>query len=196
MQQQLNVNNVRRQYPNWNLRAKIRKVDEQGNILPDQYAFGGEAVRVSPRFQRNGANYRIRPERPAYFFMQFCVENGLLPVPLTQEECDSQAGLDILQPLFDSYKQYLPRLESPFAASDQATEPSLKDGFSFCIPQPLVDQIGTVRTTASRATPRPMINGSAPSASVFENIKRQIEAMRAKSAPQPEAPAPTTGKKK
>ena len=193
--QQLNVNNpVRRPFPNWNIRAKIRKTDEQGNVLPNEYAFGSEPVRVSPRFQKNGANYRIRPERPAYFFAQFCVENGLLPVNLTPEECETDTGLEILQPLFDSYKQYLPKLHG---ATDQFSEPSLKEGYSFCIPQILVDQIGTIRTTANRTTPRPMINGSAPSSSVFESIKKRIEEMRAKSAPQPEAPPPTaTAKKK
>jgi hypothetical protein len=192
--QQLNVNTVaRRQYPNWNLRAKVRKTDDQGNILPNEYAFGGEIVRVSPRFQKHGTNFRIRPERPAFFFMQFCVENGLLPVALTAEECESEIGLEILQPLFETYKQYLPRIESPFAACDQVTEPSLKEGFSFCILQVLVDQIGTVRTAANRSTPRPTPSPSTTTAGAFDNIKKRIDEMRARTA-KPESPAPAKKK--
>jgi hypothetical protein len=56
---------VRRDYPSWNTRARIRKVDEAGNVLQGEFAYCGEHVRVSPRFQKNGTNFRVRPERPA-----------------------------------------------------------------------------------------------------------------------------------
>src|SRR5947207_1633778 len=100
----LNINNVagmRRDYPAWNTRAKIRKIDETGNVLQGQFAYGGEVVRVSPRYQKNGTNFRVRPERPAAFFAAWCHEFNLLPSPLTAEEAESAAGLELLQPLWD-----------------------------------------------------------------------------------------------
>ena len=175
----VNVNGVvRREFPNWNQRGRIRKVDEHGNVLEGQYAFGGEFVRVSPRFQKNGANYRVRPERPAYFFSQFCVEHGLLPTALTPEECASEPGLAILQSLWEAYKSYFPKLESPYAACDHATQPSLQTGYSFCMLQVLVELVGVVRNTASPALARPTPNGSVDGSAML----KMIEAMRARSA--------------
>ena len=42
---------VRREYPNWNQRGRIKKV-ESGNIVEGQFAFNNEVVRVSPRYGR------------------------------------------------------------------------------------------------------------------------------------------------
>lgn len=182
---------VRRDFPAWNIRGKIRKTDDAGNVLENEHAYGGEFVRISPRYQRAGTNFRVRPERPAYFFNQFLFEHGILPAPLTPEECETEAGLEILQPLFEQYKSYLANLESPFAASDLATQPSLKDGYSFCVLQVLVEQIGSFRSEPTRQLARPNISGVRPSASVFDRIKQQIEAMRSrngtKSSGQPPA---------
>jgi hypothetical protein len=192
----LNVNHVksvRREYPNWNLRGKIRKVDAEGNLIEGQHAFGGEIIRISPRFQKNGANFRVRPERPAVFFAAFCVENHLLPVPLTPEECESPAGLEILQPIWDLHSGCFPKLESPFAACDESTTPSLKDGFSFCLVQVLVEEIGVVRSSPNRPTLRPAVNGSTDT-DIFEAIRTKIHEMRSRNTT-PEQP-PATPKKK
>jgi hypothetical protein len=192
----LNVNHVkaRREYPNWNLRGKIKKVDQEGNLVEGQHAFGGEVIRISPRFQKNGANFRVRPERPSVFFAAFCVENNLLPIALTPEECESPAGLEILQPLWDTHCGCFPKLESPFAACDESTVPSLKDGFSFCIVQVLVEEIGVVRSTPNRPTLRPAVNGSA-NTDLFAAIRTKIEEMRSRNAT-PELQPPATPKKK
>jgi hypothetical protein len=183
-----NVNGARREFPNWNTRAKIRKVDPEGNIVPNEYAFGGEIIRVSPRFQKNGTNYRVRPERPAYFFMFFCLENKLLPTALTIEECESEAGLEILQPLWDAYKGSFAKLESPYAACDRSTEPSLKVGFSFNIFQAVVESIGTVRSNNTKPTLHPAVNGSAPNSSTSESIFKRIQEMRARAAANKQEP--------
>ena len=196
----VNINTLasnRREFPNWNTRGRVKKVDEAGNVLEGQYAYGGEAVRVSPRYQKNGTNYRVRPERPAVFFSFWCSENGLLPTPLTPEEAESEAGLEILEPLWNVYKHHFAKLESPYAACDQATEPSLKIGFSFNIYQVLVEQIGSVRPTngASAAPVRPAgsVGGSA-----LEGLKQKIEALRTRNpatATSSLLPPPTKAKK-
>lgn len=183
----LNVNNLvtlRREYPNWNQRARIKKVDPQGNVLEGQYAYGGEVVRVSPRYQKNGTNYRIRPERPAAFFAAWCFENSLLPTPLTPKEAESPAGLEMLEPLFDAYKGYFPKMESPYAASDQATAPSLKVGFSFNILQVLVESIGSLKPVggAPSAMVRPVVG--TPS-SALDLLKKKIDDMRARTQASP-----------
>jgi hypothetical protein len=198
----LNVNvhtlaSTRREYPNWNMRGRIKKLDPQGNVLEGQYAYGGEAVRVSPRYQKNGTNFRVRPERPAAFFAAWAFENGLLPTQLTPEEAESPAGLELLQPLFDAYKSYFPKLESPFAACDQSTEPSLKVGFSYNIYQVLVEQIGSVKpvngTSTALSTP---VLGKGSTA--LDSLKTQIESMRSRAATATHAsplPPPTKSKK-
>ena len=189
------VAGVRRDYPSWNTRAKIRKVDEAGNVLPGQHAYGGEAVRVSPRFLKNGTNFRIRPERPAVFFAAWCHENGLLPNPLTPEEAESAEGLELLEPLWDSYQQYFPKLESPFAACDEATQPSLRVGFSFNIFQVLVEPIGTMKSAARpgnrMVAPTALGNGAA-----IESIAQRLAAMRARSNGSATAGQPTPTKSK
>jgi hypothetical protein len=181
------VANSRREFPNWNLRGKIRKVDDQGNIVEGQYAYGGELVRVSPRYQKNGTNYRVRPERPASFFAQFCVEHGLLPTALTAEEAESDLGMEILQPLWDSYKSFLPKLESPYAACDVATEPSLKVGFSFCVMQILIEQIGSIRPSGTKPMLKVSVNGSAPGPVILDSLRKKIEEMRARNSGRQEA---------
>ncbi len=180
-----NLNGIRREYPSWNERGRIRKVDEHGNFLEGQHAFGGEVVRISPRRLRNGANYRVRPERPAAFFAAFCAESGLLPTPLTPEESESDWGLEVLQPLWDAYKHHLPRLESPFAACDSATEPSLRAGYSFCLLQVLVELIGTARPSTSGPAARPAVNGSGLSSRLLDHLRKKIEEGRARAAVQP-----------
>lgn len=177
----VNVKNETRQFPNWHQRGRIRKVDEAGDIVQGQYAFGGEAVRVSPRYQKNGANYRVRPERPVAFFAAYCFENGLLPTQLTPEECEANWVLDLLEPIWDANKHQFPKLESPYAACDQATEPSLRTGFSFNVPQVLVEQLGTVRSTQANPSFRPHANGSSNSQQL-EAARRKIEEMRARAA--------------
>lgn len=171
----------RTNWPNWNQRGKIKKVSPAGEIIPNEYAFGGEVVHISPRYQKNGQNYRVRPERPAVFFAAWCFENGLLPTPLTPEEAESQAGLDLLQPLFETYRQYFPKMESPYAACDQGTEPSLKVGFSFNIYQVLVEQIGSVKPVNGSSTALP-IPASTNGRSALDSLKSQIEAMRSRTA--------------
>lgn len=185
---------ARREYPNWNTRGRIKKVDEAGNIVEGQYAFAGECVRVSPRFQRGGMNFRVRPERPAVFFAAWAHEVGLLPTPLTPEECDQDWAFELLEPLFETNKGAFYKLESPFAASDLSTQPSLRVGFSFNIPQVLVEGIGTVRGTngaAGHRTSRPVTNNGQAVAAILE----KIQAMRARAGAKPE-PAVAPAKKK
>src|SRR5689334_912771 len=76
----------------------------RGTVLEGQYACNGEAVRVSPRYQRNGQNYRVRPERPAAFFAAFLYESGVLPHLLTSEECEQEWALALLDPLWEQYR--------------------------------------------------------------------------------------------
>jgi hypothetical protein len=193
---QVNINHVsrvRREYPNWALRAKIKKVDEAGNIVEGQYGFGGEVVRVSPRYQKHGTNYRVRPERPAAFFAAFLQEGGVLPTLLTSEECGQEWVLELLDPLWEQYKAYFPKLESPYAACDSTVVPSHRVGFSFNILQVLVEPIGTAHGSNGKQSFRPLANGST-NASVLDTIRKRIEEMRARNATKPEVTAP--GKKK
>src|SRR5262249_24060913 len=88
----VNINQLaqsRTSWPAWNQRAKIKRVNAEGKLIPGEFACGGEAVRVSPRYLKNGASFRVRPERPAMFFMFWCHEHGLLPTPLTAEELEA-----------------------------------------------------------------------------------------------------------
>lgn len=188
----LNVHNLaslRREYPNWNQRGRIKKVDPQGNVLEGQYAYGGEVVRVSPRYQKNGTNFRVRPERPAAFFAGWAFENGLLPTPLTPEEAETPAGLEMLEPLFDTYKSYFPKLESPYAACDASTQPSLKVGFSFNVYQVLVEQIGSVKPVggSSSTMARPVVGNPG---SALDLLKKKIEDMRSRTQAAPTAVSP------
>jgi len=106
-------NGTTRQYPQWNARGKIRKIDEEGNVVPREYSFGGEVCRISPRFQKSGSNYRVRPERAAAFFAAFCYENQLLPAALTPEESATDWGLEILEPLWEEKQVPVQRLGEP-----------------------------------------------------------------------------------
>src|SRR5262249_13671119 len=139
-------------------RGRIKRVDSHGNVIENEYAFGGEFVRISPRFTRGGQHFRVRPERPAMFFMFWCYEHSLLPTPLTAEECEADWAIEILEFLWNTEKQAFYKLESPFAACD-STQPSPRVGFSFCLPQVLVEEVGSVR---SNGTPTAMI-GAVPS---------------------------------
>src|SRR4051794_32976773 len=96
----VNVPTTQKQYPQWNTRGRKKKKDEEGNLVQGEHSFGGEIVRVSPRFQKNGNNFRVRPERPAAFFAAYCYENGLLPERLTAEEAESDWGMELLEPLW------------------------------------------------------------------------------------------------
>lgn len=127
----LNVHNLatlRREYPNRNQRGRIKKVDPQGNVLEGQYAYGGEVVRVSPRYQKNGTNYRIRPERPAAFFAAWCFENSLLPTPLTPEEAETPAGLEMLEPSSTPTRATSPRWSRLTPPATRPRRPSSRSG--------------------------------------------------------------------
>jgi hypothetical protein len=183
----------RTNWPAWNLRGRIKKVSSQGDIIENEFAFGGEYVRISPRFVKGGRTYRVRPERPAMFFMFWCFEHGLLPTPLTAEECEADWAVEILDWLWNAEKHAFYKLESPFAACDHATQPSHRVGFSFCVPQVLVEEVGSVR---SNGTPRAMISSAVPSnGQSLEAMKRKIEEMRAKAGARPDQSTPTKGKK-
>ena len=181
----------RTNWPAWNLRAKIKRVNAEGKLIPNEYACGGEFVRVSPRFVKGGRTYRVRPERPAMFFMFWCLEHGLLPTPLTAEECEADWAVEILDFIWNAEKHSFFKLASPFASCDHATQPSHRVGFSFCVPQVLVEEVGSVR---GNGTPRAMIGAVPSNGQSLEAMKRKIEEMRAKAA-RPEGNAPTKGKK-
>ena len=191
---QVNINkSVRREFPHWNSQGRIKKVDDQGNVLEGQYACNGELVRISPRFQRHGTNYRVRPERPAAFFAAWAFENGLLPTALAAEECEQEWALELLDPMWEQYKGYFFKLESPYAACDLATVPSHRVGFSFNVMQVLVEGIGTVRTNVARPAFRPSANGTT-NASMFERMKTRIEEMRARNGTRQETVVPAKKK--
>jgi hypothetical protein len=174
------------------MRGRIKRVDPDGNVIENEYAFGGEFVRISPRFTRGGQHFRVRPERPAMFFMYWCYEHSLLPTPLTAEECEADWAVEILDWLWNAEKHAFYKLESPFAACDHATQPSHRIGFSFCVLQILVEEVGSVR---SNGTPRAMIGAVPSNGQSLEAVKRKIEEMRAKSGARPDQSTPTKGKK-
>jgi hypothetical protein len=176
-----------RVYPNWYTRARVRKADAQGTVT-DGHAFNGELVAVSPRFQRNGMNYRVRPERPAAFFAAFCYENGLLPELLTPEEAASDWGLKLLEPLWLRHKNVFMLLGSPFAACDD-TVPDLRVGFSFNIRQKVIEVVGSIKPSAARSTFRPAVVGQPNGAIDLEAARATIAAMRAQASNA--QPAPT-----
>jgi hypothetical protein len=190
----VNLSNVaasRTSWPAWNLRAKIKRVNAEGKLIPNEYACGGEFVRVSPRFVKGGRTYRVRPERPAVFFAAWCFEHGLLPTPLTAEECEADWAVEILDFLWNAEKQSFYKLESPNAACDDATKPSPRVGFSFCISQILVEEVGSVRgSKGSHGGMMPAhVQGNGEN---HEALRKRIEEMRAK-AGRPEGN--TKGKK-
>src|SRR5262245_63908770 len=101
MDMSLNLNTLaasRCGWPAWNKRARLRRVDSQRNVIPGEYACNGEHLRVSPRYMKNGACFRVRPERPAAFFAAWLHERGVLPTLLTAEECAQEWALDLLDP--------------------------------------------------------------------------------------------------
>lgn len=169
-----------RQFPSWNMRACVRKTDDQGNIL-DENAYNGEIVRVSPRYQRHGVNFRVRPERPAAFFAAYCYEQGLLPTLLSPDECQQEWALELLDSLWEDNKFAFAGLESPYAACDQGTTPSHRIGFSFVVLQILVQQLGAVRSVPGKPTFRPTGNGTS-SHQDMDAIRRRIEEQRARGA--------------
>lgn len=177
-------NGVRREYPNWNQTGRIKRIDESGNVLEGQYAFNGEVVRISPRYQTHGRHFRVRPERPAVFFAAFLKEKELLPTLLTPEECQEEWALALMDPMWTACSAQFYKLESPFAACDAATVPNHRVGFSFNILQVLVEPMGTVRTANGRPTVH--LPGSVPTnAAALEAARQRIAEMRARAgAPQ------------
>ncbi len=200
----VNIHHVKGQrqgYPAWHQRGRIKKVDPEGNVIEGAYAFNGEVVRISPRFQKNGVRYRIRPERPIPFFAAFLHEEGILDILLTPEQCADEGNLADLEALFEEHKGYFESLESPHAACDQSTEPSLRAGFSFNILQVLVEHIGAAR---SAPTTTPYRNGHHKP--VGPSMAERIQRLQARkdaangTTPRPTPPADpapsTNGKKK
>jgi hypothetical protein len=180
-----------RQYGGWHARDKIKKTDPAGNILDGQYAFGGEVVQISPRFQRSGTNYRVRFENPAAAFAAFLFENGLLPELLSPAEANQEWALALMDGLWAKTKYRVPALASPHAASDSLSVPSHRNGFSFNVLQVLIEHLGSVRPVSARSPAfRPAVGGAVPGVDL-EAARQVIAAMRARSA---EAPAvPTAG---
>jgi hypothetical protein len=183
----------RSSWPAWNMRGRIRRVSAEGNIIEGEWACQGEFVRISPRFQRGGRNFRVRPERPAIFFAAWLFEHGVLPALLTPEECEQEWALDMLDPLWATHKGHFFKLESPNAACDQATAPNHRTGFSFCVLQALVAETGSVRSSNGSQGGMMVANvqGSGESQEAF---RKKIEEMRAR-AGQPNATKPPKGKK-
>jgi hypothetical protein len=183
----------RTNWPAWNQRAKIKRVNAEGNLIPNEFAFGGEFVRISPRFVKGGRTYRVRFERPAPAFAAWLYEHGILPTRLSPEEAESEWGLELLDPFWAQYKGHFFKLESPNAACDVGTQPSHRTGFSFCISQILVEEAGSVRgSKGSRGGMMPAhVQGNGEN---HEALRKKIEEMRAK-AGRPEGNAPTKSKK-
>jgi hypothetical protein len=183
----------RTSWPHWNMRGRIKRVDSHGSIIEGEYSFGGEHVRISPRFQRGGRHFRVRPERPAVFYAAWCHESSLLPTLLTPEECGQEWALELLDPLWAANKHLFYKLESPFAACDDATQPSHRVGFSFNIAQVLVEEAGSVR---SNGTPRAMMGGAVSSGGQNqEALRKRIEELRAKAATRSEQGTPAKPKR-
>lgn len=188
-----NLGAARREFPNWAMRGRLKKVDDDGNVLEGQHACGGELVRISPRFQRNGQHYRIRPERPAAFFAAFLHEGGVLPTALSPEECEQEWALDLLDPLWEQYKGHFYKLESPLAACDGGTVPSHRVGFSFNVLQVLIEHVGTVKANGPRPPTAKTISAGATNPSSIDAIRKKIEEMRARTV-KPETTAPAKKK--
>lgn len=177
--------NGKRDYPDWHMRGKIKKLDPEGKILEGQYACNGEIVRISPHYLKNGVRFRVRPERPAAYFAAFCHEAGLLPTLLTAEECAKEEVLEILDQLWQCYGSSFQNLESPFAACDQDTQPSHRIGFSFTILQILVEPMGVVKSAVPTSQPRTIVRSSVDLA----GMQAKIDALRARANANGEAPS-------
>ena len=192
----VNLSNVaasRTNWPAWNLRGRIKRVDENNNVLENQWDCRSEYVRISPTFRLNGRTYRVRPERPAAFFMAWLYERDILPTLLTPEEAESEWGLELLDPFWAKYKGHFYKLESPNAACDVGTQPSHRTGFSFCILQALIEETGSIRSSnGSHGGMMPAhVQGNGENR---EALRKKIEEMRAK-AGRPEGNVPAKGKK-
>jgi hypothetical protein len=183
----------RRAWPHWNMRGRVKRVSSQGDVIENEYAFGGEYVRISPRFVKGGRTYRVRFERPAAAFAAWLYEQSILPTRLSPEEAESEWGLELLDPLWAKYNGHFYKLESPNAACDVGTQPSLREGFSFCISQILVEEVGSVRgSNGSQGGMMPAhVQGNGEN---HEALRKRIEEMRAK-AGRPEGNVPAKGKK-
>jgi hypothetical protein len=193
----VNLSNVaasRTSWPAWNLRGRIKRVSSQGDIIENEHAVGGEFVRISPRFQRGGQHFRVRPERPAAFLAAWLYEQSILPTRLTPEEAESEWGLELLDPLWAKVKGHFYKLESPFAACDHGTQPSQRTGFSFCILQVLVEEVGSVRSSnGSHGGMMPAhVQGNGEN---HEALRKKIEEMRSRAGARPEQSTPAKGKK-
>jgi hypothetical protein len=192
----VNLSNVaasRTSWPDWRLRGRIKKVDKYNNVLEDQWDCCSEYVRISPTFRLNGRTYRVRPERPAVFFAYWLYERGILPERLTPEEAASEAGLELLDPLWERYKAHFFKLESPNAACD-STQPSHRVGFSFCVLQAQVELMGSVRSSkGSHGGMMPAhVQGNGEN---HEALRKKIEEMRSRAGARPEQSTPAKGKK-
>lgn len=172
----------------WTTRAKVRKATTSGEVVPNEFSFGGELVRVSPRFRNTGnGNFRVSPERPAAFFAAFCVENAIIPA-MTAEEAESDAGREVLAPVFAACVQYFHGLEP--TGTEKDSQADLKTGFSFLVPQVLVQKIGFA-DVASRAAIQPTVN-----AALAADVAKKLEEMRAKATAKKPAEAKPDAKKK
>jgi hypothetical protein len=183
----------RRAWPHWNMRGRIKRVSSQGDVIENEYGFGGEFVRVSPRFIKGGRTYRVRFERPAAALAAWLYEQSILPTRLSPEEAETEWGLELLDPFWAKYKGHFFKLESPFAACDDATQPSHRVGFSFCISQILVEEAGSVRSSnGSHGGMMPAhVQGNGEN---HEALRKKIEELRAK-AGRPEGNTQAKGKK-
>lgn len=169
-----------RTYTQWRTQAKVKKIDEQGQPV-EGHAFGGQMVAVSPTYRKGGVNFRVRPVNPVAFFAAFCYENKLIPEQLTEEECQQPMALEILEPLFEATKHVFPSLASPHAASDTETTPSLANGFSFNIPQKMVEIVGTIQSTPTSRAMNGMFGSGAPTNEAnLDAIQKKIEQMRSR----------------
>lgn len=163
---------------NWTAQGKIRKTGG--------YACGGELVRISPRFRQGGTSFRVAPEKPAAYFAAWCVDNAVLPTPMTADEAQSDAGLQILAPLFQACLQYFEGIEP--TGQEPNSIPDLTSGYSYLVPQVLVERLGYVEGQAKPAV-QPTVNP----ALIAETAKKLAE-LRAKAA-KPEAKVEPKAKK-
>jgi hypothetical protein len=190
----VNLSNVAasRTWPAWNLRGRLKRVDENNNVLENQWDCRSEYVRISPTFRLNGRTYRVRPERPAAFFMAWLYERDILPTLLTPEEAESEWGLELLDPFWAKYKGHFFKLESPNAVCD-STQPSHRVGFSFCVLQAQVELMGYARgSKGSHGGMMPAhVQGNGEH---HEALRKRIEELRAK-AGRPEGNTQAKGKK-
>lgn len=144
----------RRQGRTWHDRCKLARADDQGNIIDGEYIFGGEWFDVSPT--RGSSFDRVRPQRPAVAFANYCNEIGVLPEALRPEEVQEPEMLEILNQLWEEhqYDTMFMDLNGARGASDP-NEPNLVNGFSFKVPIDLMVDFHTSpvgRGAATQAT--------------------------------------------